>query len=319
MVLVRDSLFLVADTGLYELKGGELRILHHWNSADRVEGPWVDRKGNGLLVNRTTTQELLKMDEKESWSALRWPPPKKGYYSRMDVLHGIHMVEDRAGLWFIGGGEAWRWNSATSTWIPEERPPAGYGAVVGFSVLNEAHYYALDKGFAFIRTPDDQQGTGPLVSIYFKIENRWKQVDNHAPNQLDKVDQMIGLGDRGIILTLDGSLLRLDSGGVNALDTLGICEAVVKTSEGTLLASFINKGIYSLVENTWELRYACPYSESFGRHTACLAEDRGTVAFCVTLDSPFRAPAKDKGEPPSPQLWISRDGALKPVPLRVKY
>jgi hypothetical protein len=314
MAFFQTKLFAATTVGVLEVESEKVRTRHPSDGKRRMEGPWVDHASNAMFVSYPLPERVMRLDKSGDWRAVDLPTPSSGNYSRQDVLKGFRCVETPTGITYVGGGQAWRWDDPGAKWVPEKAPSRDYGKVVDLATFMGRRYLAISKGFKFSITPDDSTQEGPVVSIYTKDENRWRKLPNKAGEWLDRIDRMVSADDLALILLTDGSLLRLTADEVSRLDSPGVCETLVRTSGGQILASFLNKGVYAFAGG-WELKLPCPYASDVGSHDCSLAEAGGTVALSISSDAPS-PPGNGAGGKIAPtRIWVSKGTAWKPVNL----
>ena len=99
------------------------------------------------------------------------------------------------------------------------------------------------------------------------------------------------------------------------METPGFCEAMARTTEGKLIASFRGTGIFEL-DGSWNKLFEDPYEGSGGEHWAYLAEHDGSVSFATAAKGHRKSgPGNERHYKGTDALWISEDTRLVRVDL----
>ena len=100
------------------------------------------------------------------------------------------------------------------------------------------------------------------------------------------------------------------------LEIPGPCEAIARTSDGYLVASFAGKGIYRREGEAWRLAVPYPYGPEEGKHWVHLAEDKGRIAFATgeysTITDYHKGTRAWTG---TSAIWIQKGNKLEKVNL----
>ena len=277
------NLYATSGIGLLEFEGNSLKNLYRWNKSDSdVEGPWVNLVDGQLWVWRAGDDRLGSFDGK-AWHEFAMPQPKKGYFSRGDILDGFFGVSSTNAFWLTGGGCAWSWDLSKKMWteqldLPAFKNTTRSGTLERLFLLGDKPFVVVryEPGWAVFGRARHKNLVGDTVHYFDK---HWLQVSNNAVQRFF-VEQTVSVGGKGFIRTIDGELLQVDPSNITKLETPGFCEALAVTSAGTILASFHNLGVYELTKD-WKLRFKAPYPSTDGEHWVYLAENDGQIALSV--------------------------------------
>ena len=110
----------------------------------------------------------------------------------------------------------------------------------------------------------------------------------------------------GYIRTRSGELLELGRRGIAKMVTPGVCEAIVASPSGTLLASFGKLGVFEY-STDWHKLLDCPYPDRRGTFKVHMAAREGQIALAVR-PMPMRVgpPGSEPVYAAPGGLWISR-------------
>ncbi len=315
----KGKLYVSTNIGLLEVEGARIsKIYRVQDEHSVVSGPWVDRENQLLGVRDDQTHELLNYNGSK-WQRVPMPMPAKGYYSRGDVLAGGRLIGNQRGFWMVAGGSAWQWRPDTGSWTAEVAPPniltlermdETIGVLpVESKALFLVRHESLDFTFA-----QDEKFKSDTVKI---LDGDWR--DLPAPDGLRFFAETLTVaGDAGYICTRSGSLLRVTAREIKAMELPGKCETVAATSSGTLLASFLGKGILEY-DGSWKFRANHPYPSGAGKYWAHLAEDSSQIAYALNaqpvVDKERSTGSDYKWKQNAPtELWVS----LERKPQRVE-
>lgn len=296
------KLYVSTNIGMLEVEGGRPAALYKWHDRDDViTGPWPDPADGLLWARHEGLDKLLRYDGK-TWAVTEHPRPKGGFM-RGDILAGFRGTGTPEGFWLEGGRHAWRWDSRAGVWEEARRPQeGGLAGVVPLPgkmlviMRHEVLPYLVKRGEDF---------NSDTVHYY---DGGWKEVPNNTGKGF-LAERVISVKEAAYVLTREGELLRLTPAGLTRQESPGECEAIAATTAGTLLASFVNLGVYEYATG-WQKRFPPPYPDTEPERWAYLAESNGQVAFAVTAKP--KGGGRDTG-PGQNALWVSSGGELKAV------
>ena len=293
----RGKLYAGTNIGLLEIQeDAPVALYQRHDDYNVVEGPWIDQGGSTLWLWEYPSLRLL------NWNATDWvvsdlPRKEHGVYTRGDVLSGFRACSSRSQFWLEGGGAAWLWDRPTQTWIPQPLPTGG-GALL--APVGE-RLFAVTRG----RRPSESDSRS--LEVHALDGTRWERVAD-VPWE-ERIETVVGTATSGYLLTAKGTVVRFDRRGLHPVTQPGPCEALVRTTDGHLLASVTNKGIFEVQDGTWKIRCAYPYGPNEGKHSAFLAEDGGRIAFATKSSS------RGIG---TTAIWILQGDSLRKISLEVE-
>ena len=290
----RGKLYATTNIGLLEIQEDRPTGLYQrHDDYNVVEGPWIEEGGSALWLWEFPSLNLLRWNGTE-WTVSDLPPKERGVHTRGDVLAGFRMCSSDTRFWLEGAGSAWQWDRPAARWIPQRLPNDG-GAML--APVGE-HLFAVARG------PRASEDESPRLEVHVFDGTQWERVAD-APWE-DRIATVVGTSAAGYLLTAKGEVARFDRRGLHLLTPPGRCEALARTSEGHLLASFGSKGIFEYRGDAWTLRCAYPYGPGERKHLAFLAEDRGRIAFATTATS------RGAG---TTALWVLKGESLRRISL----
>lgn len=304
VAFLETRLFVATNIGLLQVQDREIKQLYQWyEKYNVISGPWSDEPRGGIWAHRYDDGYFVRFD-RNGWHRIDSPKPPKGYYSRGDLLEGFTGVSDASHFRLIGAGHIWKW-SDSGTWSIEPQPPAGESSdVVGFANVGRLLLFVV------------RMGVCPLPpcthAAYWQDAGQWR---TPLPLSIGRVRQVAMTSHGAFVRGDKGELVRVEAGKATSMDIPGPCEAITRTSDGKLLASFRGAGIFVL-EKSWVKLFDDPYTASEGEHWAYLAESKGLVAF-ATASVPHLKPGTDNQWyfSGTDALWISEGKRLLRVEL----
>jgi len=302
------KLYAASNIGLLEIEEQRLSAFYQWHSSYNViEGPWREESGPALWFWDCSFNQLLRWGPK-GWTR-RGLPPREGGYSRGNILGGFRACWNSERTWIVGAGDAWHWDPAESEWIPEQLPRGG---VTGLA--------PVEKGLIAVMLFSRSMGDGGWTSeVEFSISDGTRWVRINAPPSMGLARQVVGTTEAGYLRTRDGDVIRVDRGGVRRVAQPAPCDALTRTSDGELLASFVGKGIYQYDAGEWRLRCPTPYGPEEGEHWAFLAEEKGRIAFATTeYETVVDWEKGTRSWSGTSAIWVLKDKALERVRLGVE-
>ena len=290
-------LYVTTNVGLLEVHGRELRHLYQWYGDDNVvSGPWSDEARERIWLQRDHDNVLLRLD-RAGWQKIALPEPPSGTYTRGDILEGFRGIGDSAGFRLVGAGHVWKW-SEPSAWAVDSTPPADeLSGTIGSARVGNRELYVVSSG-----------GCGYLTCInqgFWHDGGHWG-----APVRLAvaSVKDVLAASHSVFVRGNQGELLRVDRDAAVVMRTPGLCEAIARTSDGRLIASFRKAGIFVL-DAGWRKLLDDPVPTSEGEQWAFLAEHKGVIAFATTTVPQLKSGTTDTWyESGTLGLWVS-DGA----------
>lgn len=258
-----DKLYVTCNLGLVVLDEDRPIEWLRWGDRHRVlSGPWTDRAGSTLWIQRQSDGQLWRFDAKR-WREIDLP--RKPGLTRGDVLRGFRMVAASEGLWLEGAGKLWKWGG--SDWIPEELPAIPFGETL-------CAFFPLDRRLMVSQLHGVYRPRQMSTTVHLWAGS-WVSATGA---DCAGVAQYTTTATEAFVLLLDGKICRVLSAGLAAIETPGECEAITTTTDGYLLASFPRHGVFKLKAGEWSRLFSSPYSEGLIDHRAVLAENRGRVA-----------------------------------------
>ncbi len=299
-----DKIYAATNIGLIMIDNDRPVALYQWRNQDPViEGPWRDYLNNEIWIWHIGSGIMTR------YNGYRWlnsalPKPTNSIYTRGDILVGFQIFSTPKYSWMVGGGYAWRWESATMNWQLEPAPPAPKGSGIRAVV-------PLGKSIIYIIREDILDYIPSNYAIYYH-ERTWQR----RPLSKMVFGGAVVANDAVFVRARDGTLLSANENSIVTVATPGSCEAIASTSSGGLLASFINKGIYLFREGEWEMKAPYPYDSSEGEHWAYLAEDNGAICY-ATSSVPHLLGSEDKFMySGTTAIWSLRDNKLIRINLQ---
>ena len=165
-----------------------------------------------------------------------------------------------------------------------------------------------------------QPATAVAASPYavYDATHQWRR-QNITDNM--EVGHVAVTSDAMYVRAWDGRIFALTPQEVEVVTAPGLCDALARTSDGRLLASFIGHGVYLFGNGRWALRAQWPYGSDEGEHHAYLAEESGEIAY-ATKSVPHMKRSKEVQAVPewswsgTDALWLLRNGRLERVVLQ---
>jgi hypothetical protein len=242
------------------------------------------------------------------------PKPSKGNYSRGDVLQGFTGVSTAEHFRVMGAGNVWRWNDIDG-WTIEPMPSVEkrLSGVIGFGSVGNRNVHVVHNGLCLPGQPKSLPPCDYLA--YWREGDRWRE-PIRVP--VAGVSQVISTSAGVFLRSSYGELFRLDPAAATRMEVPSTCEAIARTSDGKLLASFKGAGVFEL-DRDWIKRMEYPYSESEGEHRAYLSESHGTIALATSSVQHLVTKRGNEYRPTftgTDALWISEDQKPRRVHLR---
>ena len=285
LAFFRGKLYAASNIGLLEIDNGSLAEAYKWKNSTEG-GPWIDL-ANGQLWVWLADSGFATFNSKV-WHAAPRPTPKKGYFTRGEILEGFHEVSTPDSFWLTGAGCAWCWDNTHQKWEEKLDPPAFKdGERLGklwrlFFIDNKPFLVAryeydwMISGRERLKTHPHGDRINLIGDKVAYFDNRWIEVSNTVTKPLF-IEQVVSSGKKGFMRSDEGEIYQVDSSGISKLAVLGYCDALAVTSSDALLASFRDLGVYELAQD-WKLRFINPSSQTNVADHVCLAEDNGKIA-----------------------------------------
>jgi hypothetical protein len=301
----QGKLYVSSNIGLLVLKDHRIEALLQWTKSDAViEGPWLDEANQSLWVQAATDASLLRFDGMQ-WTRMALPKPPAGFYTRGDMLTGFSGRSTSHMFWVVGGNSVWRWQPDDSTWSFEPLPPMpdGSAMLAYFNWGDNPTYLARDgyaKGF------ETENNT---ATVYRLLQREWQTYKGRNVNARDTVQTELS----GFVRGETGELFAVTPEQMTVMETPGPCDAITRTTNGTLLASFGAAGVYEYVENKWTLRVSSPFPADAAEHWTHLAESDGEITL-ATSQVPQLVSGTDKFvHSGTAGIWITVKGKFQRV------
>jgi hypothetical protein len=312
LAFLGDRLYATTSEGILEFTDGRLTALIRWFWSKYgmigVDGPWRDETDDSLWFKEHWSLDLIRRT-RDGWEKVPLPRPKADY---VDIVRWATATlkggSNAKGFWLSSPLEAWQWKPGDRSWVDQSLPRDAGGV---FAVL------PVESGLLAVATHDRMRVGNALEGTPFQSDSvhrlqpgqEWRPVTGDLDPFV--AVEVVSIGASAWIRTFPkGELLRVEDGRIDRVAAPGACEALARTSDGMLLASFDGKGIYQRQGAGWDLKYPCPYAATVGRHRACLAARDGRVAFAVSALRPNAANPEAGG---LTALWISREGRLERI------
>ncbi len=308
LTFYHEKLFVSSNHGLLEIQAGTLNCVYRWRANDNIGGPWRDLVNDALWLVHEEPFALTRHDG-QGWHQVSVPTPRKGYYSRDDLLRGFRGYSGKNHFWLVGANTAWTWNVRKNSWDVEKLPAVpSMSVIIGVVLLSRGPLYVVEEA----------QETQSLSTF------RKRYVAYHAPpawrrtplGEFAYIEEMVVVGDVVYLRSSDYKLVRVTGPKAEVVQTMGPCEAICATGAGTLLVSLRGKGIYVLQGESWAKRFPYPHPGEEGEYETFLAQGDSAVAFGRTPSVVYRFGRFIQNG--GPLLWVSEAGVLKPVSLEEK-
>ena len=304
LAFLSNRLFVATNIGLLEVQGREVKQFYRWyDKYNVISGPWSDEPRDGVWVHREDDGYFVRLDH-NGWNRIDLPKPPKGYYTRGDFLEGFVGISDKSHFYLIGAGNVWQWSDAGG-WLIEPQPSAEkFSDVVGFADFGTLQLYIVRSGACALPPCN--------YAAYWYDAGQW-----HAPLRvpISRVSQVVAVSQGAFVRGSNGELLGIDVKTVTLMDIPGPCEAITRTSDGKLLASFRGSGIFVL-DKGWLKLLDDPYNASEGEHWAYLSENNGVIAFATTSVPQLKQGTDNQWYfSGTDALWVSENKKLARVKL----
>lgn len=316
-------LFACCNVGLLEFFEDKLVALWQASEGDAaVDGPWLSPGSESLWVLSQANHSFYKLDKGNSaWISVSPPKTEKGYYTRGEWLEGFTLMDGAAQFSLVAAGSAWEWDVSKEKFVTRRLP--GISAVAAAAATAKSEFFVERKDALAI-------GDDPIESDVIKFvrggaaKEPVSRLGKYHRYSEFYVAQMLPDGDGVWLRTKEGDLLWADEKELRLEQTPGDCEHLARSSQGVVLASFAERGIFERVGG-WKKILDHPYAEKKGPYWAFLAESRGQIAFVATP-----MPVMERGEDeslraikwmyPGPQgMWVARQGQWKALMLGEKF
>jgi hypothetical protein len=293
--ILNGRVFVASNAGLLEIKDRQLAAIYQWDEKyNVVSRPLADKPRDALWLNHSSGGYLLRL-ERGTWHAVDYPKPPGGLI-RGDLVKGFQFVSEPGELRMVGARNVWRW-SAAGKWEMVPPPPLGKtSGAQGFASVGEAKVYVAAGDVLCLIQPCE-------TTAHWLEAGKWKPPLRFA---VGIPEQVIAAGDAVYVRGEQGELMRVTPTGATRMTTPGPCEAIVRSSSGKLIASFVGAGIFTL-DADWAKLFDPPYPADKGRYYANLEEDAGVVVF--TRSRLGEGPHGGDG------LWISAGQTLERIAL----
>ena len=313
------KLYAATNVGLLEFRELELTALHRWNARDAViERVWRDEAQDSLWCVDASMHALRRLDA-SGWHLVPAPVPAKGYFTRGEVLSGIQSASDASGFWIVSAGAVWRWDGRTNQW--DLQPCAGAKApITGFAPLHEGLlFFERVEPMRLLDAVPRSDKCDVVHGAKRESPTNSRIIRRDTGLQPFFADEVVSVADRACVRTGEGKLLWASMDRVIESRSPGPCDAMTRTSSGTILASFRGAGLSVLEGKDWKRRFENPSPPDEGEHRACVTEEDGRVAYATSS-----VPRIDKSvafDPKNPKwvrigtdgLWISQGDRLVPL------
>jgi hypothetical protein len=274
------KLYAGTNLGIVELVEGVPTRLFKFQASDAVvSGPWLDSADHLLWAVDEHTGRLLCFDG-NTWSQVPVPTPKKGEFTRGDVLAGWHPIGNDHGFWLQGAGTVWRWNQSSRRWLQITTVPSqGQGKVskiVGVLPIGETPllivrheplpFHPRSYGFVsdeIVLPPDPSSDALPYTGKAW-LADTWAITEG-----------------AGYICTKDRMLIEIRMDRVAAMDAPGPCDTVATDDKLDLLVSVRDKGVYQYAEGIWTLLADAAYAGDGKHQWTYLAGYRGQLGLAL--------------------------------------
>jgi hypothetical protein len=297
IAFLNGKLYAASNIGLLEYDSSSLSKIYKWyDKDDVVSGPWPDHGDRALWAFHNGLGKLVYFDGK-TWGLRDLPQPKEGF-TRGDFLRGFVGVSDDSDFWLKVGDNVWRWNHH-GAWEKENVP--GTAVLINFAPLKGRRLYVV-RNDPFLNS---DQGSDVILS---REGDQWREVPRQEGLKLSTAGVAVS-GGRAFLMTEEGTLFLITPSDINPIEAPGYCEAITTTTQGTLLASFRDKGIYEFT-GSWHQEFPSPYTSDQGEHWAYLAESDGRVAFAISAKPQGLINKTYAGQT---SLWLSNGPDLKQI------
>jgi len=304
LAFLGGKLYATTVEGVLEFEDGRLTALNRWShdGPTRIQGPWQNRSDGSLWVKESYSLNLRRLHG-DDWSAMPLPMPQgAGVDLYSFSIASFRGASDGRGFWLSSPLEAWKWDPAGRVWIAEPLPSCK--GVVGVEPVGGGLLAVLwhDEQRLW---KDERRADLLTDTAHFRKGGGWQTVPTTAGNIV--AAEMIALPSAAFVRTAGtGEVLRIEPDRMTRLPTPGVCEALARSSEGRLLASLVEKGIYELTDaGEWILRHPCPYAPGESGRVVHLAEEGGNVALATNEDPPDTSGQGRRG---ITALWWIRQG-----------
>jgi len=301
LTFLRDSLFVGTNVGLLRIEEQKVESIYRWYKTYNVtDGPWYGAHRLEIWMVRLEDRQLIKFDGRD-WFKVSPPTPPNGFFGRGEFVDGYEGVGKSGNFYLVGGGHSWTWTNS-GDWSLNPAPPAPeFSRVVGLAEVGELLLYVVQiRGCPF---PDCE------FAGYWNSGGQWR---SPIPLRVGNVKQVVSASDAVFIRGEKGELIRVVGEEVKKMDTPGPCEAIARTDDGKLLASFTNAGIYRLDEK-WMHLWDSPYPRLEGEHSVYLTEHDGVVALATASLRQLKEGRWYRTG--SDALWLSDQGNLRQIDL----
>jgi hypothetical protein len=320
MQFFQGRLYVGSNIGVLEFERGSLLRAYQWNKRDSVvEGPWRDEINNRLWV-WLPGGDLLSSYDGTKWGTTNLPQPTNQLVLRGDMGAGFRGVSNDTSFWLEGARHAWTWNSRLAEWKEEANPPTQGSPQVSWSHLTRlvpvsGHpFYVMRNTSGWnIHDADSADPKIPSDSVLtMKADGSWQAIPNMSGDRFF-VEHTTAIGDYGYLLTNHGVLLEVSRTGIRKLEAPDFCEALARTSQGTLLAAFREGGIYEFKKD-WQLVCQIPVAHD-GAHWTHLAGDNGNVAYATDPVPRLVSKGDDYKTvyDAAATLWLFQDGKMQKI------
>src|ERR1017187_6793942 len=214
LAFFKGKLYAASNIGLLEVDSGSLAKAYKWKNSTEG-GPWIDRT-NGQLWVWLADNGFATFDG-NFWRAAPMPMPKKGYFTRGEILEGFHEDSMPDSFWLTGASCAWHWDNMHKNWEEKLNPPTFQdGKRLGklwrlFFMDNKPFLVAryeydwMGSGGARLKTHVHGDRINLIGDKVFYFDNRWIEVSNAITKPLF-IEQVISSGKKGFMCSDEGEI-----------------------------------------------------------------------------------------------------------------
>jgi hypothetical protein len=303
----KDKWWATCANAVVEFSPSGVARAFKWNGGSTPDGLWVDR-AHDLLWVQIDGEDAMGCFDGTRWRIVNLPKPKRGYFTRGEVMVGFHGVSNANAFWVVGADSAWRYSDVKANPWTEVLMPWTIGVNFGERYIRDA--VPLNEHTLYLVGAKPRYvipfGSGELTDAVIAVgSDEWHEIKN-VPLGKFTCSHVAAAGDTGYLLLQTGDIISITGSGAKLLGAPGKCEALNAVGDKSLIGCFPGLGIYRFNDG-WSKVSEVPYVQKKGWRIVEIAGNERNVVMSVSVDDVF-ADGLTCG------MWILDDSKCLKVP-----